>query len=152
MASVRRCLSCLSTVCALTGLPAILGCDQSTLGPAEPLGPTFIKVGAGETTLDLRPKARLLADGTVRLRVTVGCPTGLTVLEAFVTVSQDAALGEAFISAECTGRTQKHTLIVTALDGSFGPGPAVVSGLLLAEDPVTFETEQAQDTETVELR
>ncbi len=93
-----------------------------------------------------------MGDGTVRVRVEAGCPEGFAVLEAFVTVSQAAAFGEAFIPADCTGRTQKHRLIVTALEGSFGPGPAVLSGLLLAEDPASFETEQGQDTEIVDLR
>jgi hypothetical protein len=146
MVPVRRSPTCLA---ALFGL---LGCDQVAPSPGEALGPSFAKVGPGGTTLDLRPKARLLADGTVRLRVEAGCPEGLVVLEAFVTVSQEAASGEAFFPADCTGRTRKHRLIVTALDGPFERGPAVVSGLLLVEDPATFETEQDQDTETVDLR
>lgn len=144
MVPVRRSPSgkCLSTSFALSGLLGLLGCDHAALSPGEALSPSFAKVGPSGTTLDLRPKARLLADGTVRTRVEAGCPAGLVVLEAFVTVSQAAAFGEAFIPADCTGRTQKHQLIVTALDGSFEPGPAVVSGLLLAENPATFETEQ----------
>lgn len=152
MLPVRRSLSYLPAFFALSGLLGLLGCDQVALSPDEALGPSYAKVGPSGTTLDLRPKARLLDDGTVRLRVTAGCPEGLAVLEAFVTVSQAAAFGEAFIPADCTGRTQKHRVIVTALEASFEPGPAVVSGLLLAEDPATFETEQDQDTETVDLR
>jgi hypothetical protein len=142
----------LRTFFALSGLVGLLGCDHAVLSPDEALGPSFVRVGPGGTTLELHAKVRLLADGTVRVKVEAGCPEGLAVLEAFVTVSQAAAFGEAFIPADCTGRTQKHRLIVTAFEGSFGPGPAVVSGLLLAEDPTTFETEQDQDTETVELR
>jgi hypothetical protein len=152
MVPVWRSPSCLPTVFALSGLLGLLGCDDAALSPGEALGPSFAKLGPGGTTLDLRPKARLLVDGTVRLRVEAGCPEGLVVLEAFVTVSQAAAFGETFVPADCTGRTRKHQLIVAALEGSFEPGTAVVSGLLLAEDPATFATEQGQDTETVDLR
>jgi hypothetical protein len=152
MAPARRSPSRLPSVFALAGLLGLLGCDPEAPGPSEALGPSPAKVGPGATTLELRPKARLLADGTVRLRVEAGCPEGLAVLEAFVTVSQAAAFGQASIPADCTGRTRKHQVTVTALEGSFGPGPAVVSGFLLAQDPTTFETEQGQDTETVELR
>jgi hypothetical protein len=152
MVPVRFPFSYLPAFFALSGLLGLLGCDHVALSPGERLGLSFAKVGPGGTILDLRPKARLLADGTVRLRVTAGCPEGFAVLEALVTVSQSAAFGEAFIPADCTGRTQKHQVIVTALEGSFEPGSAVVSGLLLAEDPATFQTEEDQDTETVDLR
>jgi hypothetical protein len=145
MASVQRFF-------ALSGLLGLLGCDRAAPSPGEALGPSFAKVGPGGTTLDLRTKTRLSGDGGVRVRVEAGCPEGLEVLEAFVTVSQETAFGEAPISADCTGRTRRSWVTVTAFEGSFGPGQAVVSGLLLAEDPVTFETEEDQDTETVELR
>jgi hypothetical protein len=139
----------LPAVCAALSL---LGCDHAALSPGESPDPALLKVRTGETTLELRTKARIRADGSVRVRVEARCPSGLAVLEAFVTVSQTAAFGEAFFPAACTGRTDKHWLTVTAFEGSFQSGPAVVSGLLLAEDPITFETEQAQDTETVALR
>jgi hypothetical protein len=137
---------------ALSGLLGLLSCDHAGRSPSEALGPAFAQVGTGGTTLDLHPQARLLADETVRILVEVGCPEGLVVLEAFVTVSQATAFGTAPIPADCTGRTRKHRLIVTALEGSFEPGPAVVSGFLLVVDPTTSATEQGQDTETVELR
>ena len=149
MVPIRRSPSCLPAFPVLLGL---LGCDQAPPSQRDPFGPSLAKVGLGGTTLELRPKARLRADGTVRVRVEAGCPQGLVVLEAFVTVSQTAAFGEAFIPADCTGRTQKNWVSVTPLEGSFEAGPAVVSGLLLAEDPTTFETEQGQDTETIALR
>jgi hypothetical protein len=130
----------------------LLGCDHAALSPGESLDPPLARVGPGGIAFELRPKARLLADGSVRLRVVAGCPSGLAVLEAFVTVSQAGAFGEAFLPADCTGKAEKHWVTVTALEGSFEPGQAVVSGILLAEDPTTLETEQAQDTETVALR
>jgi hypothetical protein len=133
-------------------LVGLLGCDDVVPSSGEALGPSFAKVGPGGTTLDLRPNIRLLDDGTVRVRVEAGCPEALEVLEAFVTVSQTTAFGEVFIPADCSGRMQKDWLIVTAFEGAFGPGPAVVSGFLLAEDPATFETQQGQDTETIDLR
>jgi hypothetical protein len=146
---MRRFPSGLPTLLVPLGL---LGRDVAAPSPDDRLGPSLAKVGAGGTTLEFRAKTRLLADGTVRVRVEAGCPPGLVVLEAFVTVSQDAAFGEAAIPADCTGRTQKSWVSVTALEGSFEAGPAQVSGFLLAEDPTTFETEQGQDTEAIVLR
>lgn len=130
----------------------LVGCGPTPLDPGENLGPSFAKVGPGGTTLQLRPRARLLADGSVRIRVEAGCPSGLEVLEALVTVSQDAAFGQAAVPVQCTGKTSKSHVIVTALDGSFEPGPVVVSGFLLVVNPATGLTEQGQDTEAIDLR
>ena len=142
----------LHALVASSAVLGLLGCDQAMRSPEQTIGPSFAKVGPGETTLDVRSQIRLLADGTVRVRVEAGCPEGLEVLEAFVTVSQAAAFAMAPIPVACTGRTQKSWLIVSAFEGSFGPGEATVSGFLLALDPASAATEQGQDTETVDLR
>jgi hypothetical protein len=137
---------------AFSGLVGIPGCDHTVAGPDQAVRPSFAKVGPGGTTLDVRANVRLLNDGTVRVRVEAGCPEGLVVLEALLTVSQTAAFSLAPVPVTCTGRTEKHWLVVPAQDGSFEPGPVTVSGFLLVTDPETFATEQGQDTETVDLR
>jgi hypothetical protein len=96
-----------------------------------------------------------LSDGgnTVTLRVAARCDSGLEVLEAFVTISQDSFV-QVGIPLSCTGRRQVFTLRATVLEGSppFQPGFAQASALVLVLDPVTGQTFQAQDSVQVRLR
>jgi hypothetical protein len=140
------------TLLALSGLVGLLGCEPDATSPSRPLD-ILAASGRGRVNLNIRPlSVRLLADGTVRLRVATRCPVGLEVLEALVTVSQPDVFGETFFPATCTGERQLHTVIVPHLDGGFDRGTAaVISGLLLVQDPDTFEDRQDQDSETVIL-
>ena len=96
-----------------------------------------------------------LTDGgnTVTLRVTASCDSGLEVLEAFVTISQDSFV-QVGIPLSCTGRRQVFTLRAAVLEGSppFQPGVAQASAFVLVLDPATGETFQAQDSVQVRLR
>ena len=131
---------------------ALSSCDMGMADPSDPTRPSIARVQQGGTTLTIRPQVRRLSDGTVHVRVEAGCPAGLEVLEAFVTVSQTSGFGLGSLPVSCTGRTRKISVIVTLPGAAFEPGDAVVSGFLLAIDPATSETEQGQDTRTVVLR
>jgi hypothetical protein len=71
----------------------------------DPSHPKCRPAGPTERVDHLR--TALLSEGRVRVRVEAGCPAGLEVLEALVTVSQETAFGEAPISAACTGQTRR---------------------------------------------
>jgi hypothetical protein len=140
------------TLLALSGLLGLLGCEHDATSPSRPLD-TLAASGGRGVNLNIRPlSVRLRDNGTVRLRVETKCPVGFEVLEALVTVSQPDGFGETFFTGTCTGVRQLHTVIVAPLDGAFERGAAaVISGLLLVQDPNTFEDRQDQDSETVIL-
>jgi hypothetical protein len=106
------------------------------------------------TTVQIAKRGELTDGGnTVTLRVAARCDSGLEVLEAFVTISQDSFVQVGF-PLSCTGRRQVFTLQATVLEGSppFQPGVAQASGFVLVLDPVTGQTFQAQDSVQVRLR
>jgi hypothetical protein len=52
----------------------------------------------------------------------------------------------------CTGRLQRFHVRVPALEGTFRRGIARASGLVLAVDEETQDTEEAQDSEELFIR
>ena len=82
---------------------------------------------------EIAPTARLIQGGTaVVVQVTVTCPTGAEVLEAFLYVNQDGNQGEfASFQPICDGTP--HTFIVRAQPFGFRyhVGAATVSGFVL---------------------
>jgi hypothetical protein len=64
--------------------------------------------------------------GDVRIAVAVGCPTGSTDEQSYVTVSQDGtALGRALFTPTCDSQTRSLLLAITASQGTFHTGSAV---------------------------
>src|SRR5687768_3232061 len=53
-----------------------------------------------------------VVDGDARVRVSAACRPSGEVLEAFVTVSQDAASGQASFGLTCTGAVQRFVVTV----------------------------------------
>jgi hypothetical protein len=109
----------LRTLIVLIGLGALL--------PAPP-------AAAQEApSVEIAPTARLIQGGkAVDVQVTVTCPTGAEVLEAFLYVNQDGNQGQfAFFQPICDGTP--HTLIVRAQAGGFRyhVGQAQVSAFVL---------------------
>jgi hypothetical protein len=92
------------------------------------------RAAAQETlVVEIAPTARLVQGGkAVVLQVTVTCPAGAEVLEAFLYVNQDANQGQfASFQPICDGNP--HTFMVRAQAGSFRyhVGEAQVSGYVL---------------------
>jgi hypothetical protein len=84
-------------------------------------------------TVEIAPTARLLQGGkAVAVQVTVTCPTGAEVLEAFLYVNQDGNQGQ-FASFQPICDDTPHTFTVRAQAGSFRyhVGEAQVSGYVL---------------------
>ena len=108
-----------------------------------------------QVSVSIDPEATLTRDGAIRLSVLASCPAGSTVLEAFVTVSQDdgAVFGRGGIPLRCTGRTRKHRVVVRPVEGSFHTGTAFASAFVLTcADPACNTTEQGQDAREVRVR
>lgn len=116
---------------------------------------TLVAHGAPAAIAEHRVRVRLhdeglVVDGQARVRVAAGCRPGAEVLEAFVTVSQDAAWGDAFFPLSCTGTVQRFVLTVESFDQPFVPGEAFGSAYVLIEGP--GGSDQAQDSRTITLR
>ena len=92
------------------------------------------RAAAQETlTIEIAPTARLLQGGkAVAVQVTVTCPTGAGVLEAFLYVNQDGNQGQ-FASFQPICDDTPHTFTVRAQANGFRyhVGEATVSGYVL---------------------
>jgi hypothetical protein len=87
---------------------------------------------------------------TAVIEVTASCARGRwQVLEAFITISQPQAFGEAGIPLSCTGRAQTFAVTVTSFDQPFVVGDAQASAFVLIER--RGQTQQAQDSEVIQL-
>jgi hypothetical protein len=89
---------------------------------------------AQETLVVEVAKKAALVDGgqAVELQVTVVCPAGAEVLEAFVYVTQNGNQSPfAFFQPVCDGASHTFTVQVQAVDFLFQRGKAQVSGYLL---------------------
>jgi hypothetical protein len=100
---------------------------------------------AAQETLSIHVdrKATLIDGGqAVDLRVTVTCPAGATVLEAFLYVVQDGNQSNfAPLQPVCDGTAHAFTVRVHAADSPLRGGKAQVSGyLLLASGEATSPT------------
>jgi hypothetical protein len=83
--------------------------------------------------VEIAPTARLVKGGkAVAVQVTVTCPTGAEVLEAFLYVNQDGNQGEfAFFQLICDGSPHTFTVRAQAVDFRYHVGQAQVSGYVL---------------------
>jgi hypothetical protein len=104
------------------------------------------------TTVSIDPDAKLVRGGSVLARLTITCDPGREVLEAHLTISQDAQRisGTAPISRiRCDNRPHTVKVTVTPLEGAFHEGEAFASAFILRMDPNTGTTEQGQDSHAV---
>jgi hypothetical protein len=95
-------------------------------------------------TVEIASTARLLQGGkAVAVQVTVTCPTGETVLEAFLYVNQDGNQGQfASFQPVCDGSPHTFTVRAQAVDFRYQVGQATVSAfVLLASGASTSPTQ-----------
>jgi predicted RNA-binding protein with TRAM domain len=83
--------------------------------------------------VEIAPTARLLQGGkAVAVQVTVTCPAGAEVLEAFLYVNQDGNQGQfAFFQPICDGSPHTFTVRAQAVGFRYHVGQAQVSGYVL---------------------
>jgi hypothetical protein len=83
--------------------------------------------------VEIAPTARLIQGGKAALvQVTVTCPAGAEVLEAFLYVNQDGNQGEfAFFQPICDGTPHTFMVRAQAVGFRYHPGEAMVSGYVL---------------------
>jgi hypothetical protein len=76
------------------------------------------------------------ADGSATVPVTVACTPGSTILEAFLSLSQDdqsiSGMG-GIAGVRCTGRPRTFQVTVTPLNGAFHSGEASASPFVLVQ-------------------
>jgi len=121
---MKRLLSVVLAVAALVLLPPVGALAQDVLA------------------LEIAKKATLTEGGqTVLVTVTVTCPAGSEVLEAFVYVVQDVNQNTsqfAGLPLVCDGVARMLTVRVLALDMPFHTGKARVSGYILLTSGVSI--------------
>jgi hypothetical protein len=112
---------------------------------ARPLRILVVLIGLGALLLaprataqealgvEIAPTARLVKGGkAVAVQVTVTCPTGAEVLEAFLYVNQDGNQGEfAFFQPICDGTPHTSMVRAQAVGFRYHVGEATVSGYVL---------------------
>jgi hypothetical protein len=107
---------------------------------------------AAPSPLDISDRGRISADGQrVTVRISATCPMGWDVLEANVSVSQDAASGLGGFGIACTGHPVSARATVVSFGGAYEPGPASASAFILLIDPVTGVTMSLSTSETIRL-
>jgi hypothetical protein len=118
--------------------------------------PEFVSRDLRRTAaVQLRLKATLLEDGSVRLRLRGLCPPGFQVVEGPVSVMQgpefQEIFGEGFFTVACTGHWQWKTVRVIAPEG-FQRGTAKVTASLMVEHPTTGAFLQGDDRGVLIIR
>jgi hypothetical protein len=104
--------------------------------------------------VSIDPRAKLVANGAVRVVVEVSCDPGDVVLEAHLSVSQDhqGAFGETGLPVHCDGQSRTYRVMVTSFEGAFRAGEAYASAFVLTcPDPSCVTTEQGQDARTITI-
>jgi hypothetical protein len=97
--------------------------------------------------VDLGTAAGLAPDGhSVSVNLLARCPERWTVLEAFVTVSQDQASGQTSFPLTCTGQYQSFFLTVQSASAAFHLGDAQADALVRVQ---RGGIEQTQDSQVV---
>ena len=116
--------------------------------------PEFARTSRGSVAVEFKPLVRLQSDGSVMVRIRTTCPTGFTVVEGPLTVSQDdqSIFGEGFFTSRCDGRWHKSQVRVQTFEQPFHPGVAQVSASLMVEHPETGEFLQGDHTGQVRIR
>jgi hypothetical protein len=126
---------------ALAGAVGILVAGGALPAGAAPR-PTRLNV-------DLGTAAGLTPDGhSVSVNLLAQCPERWTVLESFVTVSQDQASGQTSFPLTCTGQYQAFTVAVQSASAAFHLGDAQADALVRVQ---RGQTEQAQDSQVVRV-
>lgn len=94
-------------------------------------------------------------DGSASVPVTVSCPTGSKVLEAFVTLSQDhqttSGMG-GIAGVRCDGRPHTYLVRVVPGEGAFHPGTAFASPYVLVESRHGHTTESGGTARSITLK
>jgi hypothetical protein len=113
-----------------------------------------VSPASAATSVSIGPNAKAVDGGAaVVLRVSVTCDPGLETLEANVSVSQDEAFGLGGLGGfTCDGRSHRLRVRIQAQSGTFDRGTAFASAFILRIDPQTQQTEQGQDSRTVNVR
>lgn len=143
--------------------PFSLGATLALLLPAcgEPTGtssayeePEFARSGRGTVAVEVKPLARLQSDGSVIVRIRTRCPSGFTVVEGPLTVSQDdqSIFGEGFFTSRCDGRWHQAAVPVRTFEQPFHRGTASASASLMVEHPATGEFLQGDHTGPIRIR
>jgi hypothetical protein len=106
----------------------------------------------GGVPVQLSTEGRFFGGGqTAMVRVRTLCPTGWSVIEAFVTLSQDGHPTQGFFHPTCDGMGRVYLVEVPALEVPFHEGEATGSAYVLLLGP-HGHTRNGQDTVTVTLR
>lgn len=93
---------------------------------------------------------RVDGGSAVQIAVTVSCKPKYEVLEALVTVSQDAAFGQGGIPLRCRNQPQTFVVRVESMSGGpFTPGSATASAYILLMPRGNGPTISGSDTQTV---
>jgi hypothetical protein len=95
--------------------------------------------------VEIAPTARLIQGGkAVVVQVTVNCPAGAEVLEAFLYVNQDGNQGEfTFFQPICDGTPHTFTVRAHAVGFRYHVGEAAVSGYVLLTSGASTSPAQA---------
>jgi hypothetical protein len=106
-------------------LVVLIGLGALLLGPRA--------VAQEALAVEIAPTARLLRGGkAVAVQVTVTCPTGAEVLEAFLYVNQDGNQGEfTFFQPICDGSPHTFVVRAQAVGFRYHVGQAQVSAFVL---------------------
>jgi hypothetical protein len=94
-------------------------------------------------------------DGSATAPVTIACTPGSRVLEAHLSLSQDAQTisGMAGIGGvRCTGQPRTYQVTVTPFDGAFHSGEAFASPFVLVQSRRTGATESGGTSSTITLQ
>jgi hypothetical protein len=96
-------------------------------------------------TVEIAPTARLLQGGkAAAVQVTVTCPTGETVLEAFLYVNQDGNQGQfASFQPSCDDTPHTFTVRAPAVGFRYHVGEATVSAFVLLSSGASTSPSQA---------
>ena len=104
------------------------------------------RAAAQETlAVEIAPTARLVQGGkAVAVQLTVTCPTGAEVLEAFLYVNQDGNQGQfASLQPICDGSPHPFTVLAQPMDFRYHAGPAQVSAFVLLTSGASTSPGQA---------
>jgi hypothetical protein len=109
-------------------------------------------------TVALKAKATLLEGGqAVEVKVRATCPTGYTVLEAFVYIGQEGNESDfAAIPLACQDKQKPRDFVIRVPafpdNPPFHPGDATATAFVLIEDPATGGTLSGGDNRAIQIK
>jgi hypothetical protein len=122
-----------------------------------PLSASSVSAAQG-ITVALKANATLLEEGqAVQVRVRATCPTGYTVLEAFVYIGQEGNESDfAFIPLACQDKQKPRDFVIRVPmfpdNPPFHPGDATATAFVLIEDPATGDTLSGGDNRAIRIK